>query len=223
MKISVIIPVYNGARYLAETLDCVFAQTMAPHEIIIVDDGSTDDSPDILRRHGDRLIVIRQENQGVAAARNTGLAHATGEAIAFLDQDDIWPAERNRIMAEALAADPAIDVVAGLVEMRNEATAPRTLSFELTTAHREMLVGSLLIRRGVFERVGNFNPVVGYGDDTDFMLRRVEEGVPTLRLDIVTLVYRFHDHNTSVDMDVTRFHMLSVFRESIRRRRQSRT
>jgi glycosyltransferase involved in cell wall biosynthesis len=220
MKVSVVIPVYNGARYLRETLDSVFAQTLPAHEVIVVDDGSSDESPDILRAFGDRLRVFRQENQGVAAARNAGLVRVTGEAIAFLDQDDLWPPDRNRLMAEALAANPDVDVVAGLVDLRDETTTRRTVSLEPGIASREMLVGSLLIRPRVFARLGPFSTGVGYADDTDFLVRRSEDGTPTLHLKSVTLIYRIHDRNTSADESVSRTHMLAVFREALRRRRQ---
>ncbi len=221
MKISVIIPVYNGEAYLAETLDSVFAQTLAPYEVIAIDDGSTDGSPEILRRYGDRITVVRQENQGVAGARNTGLAHATGEAIALLDQDDLWPPDRNRQMAEALATAPEMEVVAGLVETINQITVPRTVPMNMETMHKEVLVGSLLVRRRLFDRLGGFSTGVGYGDDTDFFLRREEAGVPTIRLPVVTLVYRYHDTNTSVDNSVTRQSLLAVFHESLKRRRKA--
>ena len=220
MRISVVIPVYNGQAYLAETLDSVFAQTLPPHEVIVVDDGSTDASPEILRRYGDRITVIRQENQGVAAARNAGLARVTGEAIAFLDQDDLWPPDRNRQMAEALAAAPDMEVVAGLVETLNQMTVRRRVPKNMDTMFREILVGSFLIRPRVFARIGTFNTGVGYGDDTDFLLRRTEAGVPTIRLPVVTLIYRYHDTNASVDYLVTQHTLLSVFREALGRRRR---
>lgn len=223
MKISVIIPVYNGARYLAETLDSVFAQTLAPHEVIIVDDGSTDESPAILRSFGDRLRVFRQTNQGVAAARNAGLVQVTGDAIAFIDQDDLWPQDRNRIMAEALAANPNVGLVLGQVAMLNQVTVARNLPINMTTAPREMLVGSFLIRPSVFATVGNFNTGVGYSDDTDFLMRRGEHGIATLYLDIVALIYRLHDHNTSLNNETTQFHTISVFREALLRRRRGTT
>lgn len=219
MKISVIIPVYNGARHLRETLETVFAQTLPAHEVIIVDDGSTDDSPAILEAHGDRLRVFRQANQGVAAARNAGLLHVTGDAIAFLDQDDLWPAERNRIMAEALAADPEVGVIIGQVEMLNQISVPRHVAWTMETAPREILLGSQLFRPDVFAKVGNFSTNVGYGDDTDFLIRRGENRIGSKYVDAVTLVYRLHDHNTSHDDAVSRSHMITVFREALKRRR----
>lgn len=106
MKASVIMPVYNGSQYLAAAFESVLAQTYPLHEIIVIDDGSTDSSPDILRSYGDRLRVTRQDNQGIAAARNVGLRQVTGDVINFIDQDDLWPAGRTEALVRALQSDP---------------------------------------------------------------------------------------------------------------------
>lgn len=92
--VSVVMPVYNGAAFLAEAIESVLGQTHASVELIVVDDGSTDASPQIIGRHGERLVAIRQNNAGVAAARNAGIAAARGEFVAFLDQDDWWLPEK---------------------------------------------------------------------------------------------------------------------------------
>ena len=89
-KVTVVIPVYNGGRYLRESIDSVLAQTFHDYEIVCVDDGSTDDSPVLLQEYGARLRVVRQENSGQSAARNVGVKLARGEYIALLDQDDVW-------------------------------------------------------------------------------------------------------------------------------------
>ena len=222
MKISVIIPIYNGARFLEPTLDSVFAQTFPAHEVIAVDDGSTDASPEILRSYGDALVTIRKQNGGVASARNAGLARASGDAIAFIDQDDLWPEDRNRVMADFLAANPDAEVVAGKVEMLDQRSEPGPFVMDLRTVPREVLVGSLLVRSAVFARLGPLSTHVGYADDTDFLMRRLENGIRTSYLDIVSLVYRLHDNNTSADHDVGKELMLTVFRESLKRRRAAR-
>lgn len=89
-RASVVIPAYNAGRYLAETLDSVLAQTLPAHEILVIDDGSTDDTPVVAAKFVGRVTHVRQENRGVSAARNNGIARASGNWIAFLDADDIW-------------------------------------------------------------------------------------------------------------------------------------
>jgi glycosyltransferase involved in cell wall biosynthesis len=89
-KISVVIPAYNSEKCIRETLDSVLSQTLSPHEIIVVDDGSKDNTAAVVRSFGDRIRYIRQDNQGIAGARNTGIHSASGDWIAFLDHDDLW-------------------------------------------------------------------------------------------------------------------------------------
>ena len=88
--VSVIIPTYNSAGYIEEALESVFEQTLQDFEIIVVDDGSTDGTGEVLRKYGDRIRYIYQENNGPASARNGGIRVARGEYIAFLDADDLW-------------------------------------------------------------------------------------------------------------------------------------
>jgi glycosyltransferase involved in cell wall biosynthesis len=222
MRVSVIIPVYNGAAYLAAALDSVFAQSYAPLEIIAVDDGSTDSSPDILRSCGERLRVIRQGNQGVAVARNTGFANATGELICFLDQDDLWPVDRTRLLVEALRADPEAQLATGLTEILYERpTQPGPLD-NFTTFRREFLLGSICIRAGLLRSLGPFSTGVGYADDTDFWMRRKEAKIKAIDLDAVTLIYRLHGENTSSDKERTYFYLMGAIRESLKRRRNNK-
>src|SRR5213078_156464 len=105
--VSVIIPVYNGARYLRAALESVFAQTYRPIEVIVVDDGSGDDSGVIAQSFPD-VHFIHQENQGVAAARNHGFDAARGEFIAFLDQDDLWTPEKLKVQVNYLLNHPDV-------------------------------------------------------------------------------------------------------------------
>jgi glycosyltransferase involved in cell wall biosynthesis len=220
VTVSVIMPVYNGSRYLAETLDSVLAQTYPLHEIIAIDDGSTDASPEILRSYGDRLQVIRQANQGVAAARNAGLARATGEFITFIDQDDLWPPQRTQALVDALRARPEARLAAGRVEILYQRPAPPHPTEDHATAHRECLLGSLCVRAELFRELGAFNVDIGFADDTDFMLRRAERKIETAYLQAVTLIYRLHECNTSADKDVTMHNFMAALRQSLIRRRR---
>ena len=88
--VSVIIPTYNTARYVQESIDSVLEQDYPNIQLIVIDDGSTDETVDIIRRYGERVVLLTQQNQGAAAARNAGLAAAEGGYIAFLDSDDVW-------------------------------------------------------------------------------------------------------------------------------------
>ena len=220
MKASAIIPVYNGSQYLAATLDSVLAQTYPLHEIIVIDDGSTDDSPAILRSYGDRLRVTRQENQGVAAARNAGLRLASGDVITFIDQDDLWPPRRTEILIGALRSNPGALVAIGQVEVLYERSQPPNDLDILGITLREFLVGSLCVRREVFDLIGPFNTGLGYADDTDFFMRRREAKIETAYVEDVTLIYRLHESNTSADRNTTHANLLSALRESLRRRRK---
>lgn len=117
---SVIIPAYNSAATLARAVDSVCAQTWPAHEIIVVDDGSTDDTLQVARGFGDRVRVIHQSNAGVSMARNRGAEAATGDWLAFLDADDWYYPDRLRWHAEWIAHDPDLDFLTGDYEYRRE-------------------------------------------------------------------------------------------------------
>jgi glycosyltransferase involved in cell wall biosynthesis len=109
--VSVIIPTYNSAKFVGAAVESALQQTRLPHEIFVVDDGSTDDTQQVLSRFGAPVIVIRQENQGQSAARNFAIERATGDAIMFLDADDLLLPNCVAQSVAALESDPAVDVV----------------------------------------------------------------------------------------------------------------
>ena len=113
ISISVVIPARNAARHVGDAIDSVLSQSVAPREIIIVDDGSTDDTSECVRAFGSRITLIVQSNAGAAAARNRGIAEARCEAIALLDADDLMAPRRLELQGAHLAHDPHCAVVLG--------------------------------------------------------------------------------------------------------------
>src|SRR5687768_16286416 len=107
MQVSVVIPTFNRKNLVVRTIESVLAQTRAPLEVIVVDDGSTDSTSDALRKDGDRIVYVFQSNAGVSAARNRGMQKATGDAIAFVDSDDVWLPRMLEVLVAPLETSPA--------------------------------------------------------------------------------------------------------------------
>jgi glycosyltransferase involved in cell wall biosynthesis len=110
--VSVVIPSYNSARVIGQTLESALAQTHPALEVIVVDDGSTDDTEQAVRPYRDRIVYVRQENQGLAGARNAGMARATGDLVAWLDADDLWNPEKVALQVAVLRQHPECVLVA---------------------------------------------------------------------------------------------------------------
>src|SRR5262245_12720800 len=173
--ISCIVPVYNGERYLAETLDSILAQTYRPLEIIIADDGSTDGTAEVVASYGDKVRYLRQDNAGASAARNVGLGAARGEFVAFLDADDLW--DSKKLARQMARFDVRSDLDGSVTfvqnfwvpELAQEAShyRDRFLSKPVPGYHSE----TLLARRSIFETVGWFNPELRHADKTEWFLR----------------------------------------------------
>jgi glycosyltransferase involved in cell wall biosynthesis len=220
--ISVIIPVYNGARFLPEAIANVFAQAYDPIEIIVVDDGSTDNTSDVASQYGDRIRYYYQPNQGPAAARNYGLSLALGEFIAFLDVDDQWPANKLQHHLVAFAKNPELAIVNGYVQlMQAVAYRENTFTFEERSVPVVSFnLGSALFRRSVFEQVGVFDANQIHSEDVDWFMRAREMEIPMVILEEVTLLYRKHDQNLTHDRQENLRGFLSALRKSIHRRQQ---
>jgi glycosyltransferase involved in cell wall biosynthesis len=220
--VSVVMPVFDAGGRLLEAVASVEQQAYEPLEIVVVDDGSTDDTPARIAALGERVRAFRQANAGPAAARNRGLAAARGELFAFLDADDLWPDGKLRRQVGALVADPGLDLVLGRVSYLPEAGA---LAPELRWDDPEdrtivnVQVGSGVYRRRAFDRVGPFDETLRFNEDTDWFLRAREAGVRIRILDEVTLVYRLHGGNMTRDQGLQQMSLPRVLQMSIARRR----
>ncbi|MBP0495019.1 glycosyltransferase family 2 protein [Pararoseomonas indoligenes] len=161
MRISVLLPCWNAAAYVGEALRSVLEQNPAPADVIAVDDGSTDATAAVLESFGSRVTVLRQPNRGVAAALNAAAARATGEALAFLDADDLWLPGKLALQGAALAGDATLDGAFGHIRnfVSPELSDAESRALSAVTAldpQPGLAKGTLLLRRTAFDRIGNF-------------------------------------------------------------------
>jgi len=223
--ISCIIPVFNGERFLRETLDSILAQGYRPLEIIVADDGSTDGTAEAVAFYGEQVRYLRQANQGPAAARNFGLGAAHGEFIAFIDQDDLWHPEKLTRQLARFEVRPELDISVTHVrlfwadDLRREEEKFR--GHRITRDLPGYITGTLLGRRALFERVGPFDVRLRYGDAMGWFLRAGEHGAIIELLPDVLLYHRIHRSNLSRrEGDKSRSEFLHILKASLDRRRR---
>jgi len=223
--ISVIIPVYNGAEFLPEAIANVLAQGQDSLEIIVVNDGSTDETAEIATQLNGPIRYVDQPNQGPAAARNYGLTLAQGEFIAFLDVDDQWPPDKLSLQLAAFAVRPEVDIVNGYVQLlQGTVTEGGTITFRPRYVPVVSFnLGSALFRRSVFDRVGPFDAQQIHSEDVDWFMHAREMGVNMVVLEAVTLFYRKHDSNLTHDRQENLKGFMRAVRQSIQRRQQAGT
>ncbi len=207
--ISVVVPSYNAGRWLAESLDSIFAQTIPPGEVVVVDDGSTDDTPAVLARYADRVRLVRSANQGLAAARNLGLALARGDWIAFHDADDLALPDRLAVLLAHLEANRGAEAVfadgedlAGGARIVPRALASCLSGRRLTVA--DLFAGfpayyqSALVARDALDAAGPFDPAYRIHPDHDHAFRLFARA-RVAYLDRVVFRYRRHGESITAD------------------------
>lgn len=199
--VSVIIPVYNRERYLAEAIDSVFAQTYPAIELIVVDDGSTDRSAEVAQQYLPRLSYHYQSNGGIGSARNAGIALATGEFLAFLDSDDLWMTEKLSLQIAALTADPELDVVFGHVQQFFSPEVDESFRQRVRCPEKPIagyLSNMLLIRRSTFLQVGLFQTELKTGIDIEWYTRAVDQNLKMTVLPDIVHLRRLHETNSGL-------------------------
>ncbi len=220
--ISCIVPVYNGELYLREAIDSILAQTYRPLEIIVVDDGSTDATPDVAASYGDRLRYVCQANAGPGAARNHGLSLTQGEFVAFLDADDLWHPDKLACQMARFTARPQLDLCVTHIqnfwipELQEEEA--RFRNHPVSRPLPGYLPQALLARRTAFDRVGPFNPTLRLCSDMDWFLHVAEQGVIIEVLPDVFVYRRWHKTNITRS---SREMLLQVTKSSLDRRRET--
>jgi glycosyltransferase involved in cell wall biosynthesis len=205
-QVSVIIPTYNSARYLVEALESVLAQTFRDVEVLVIDDGSTDETPEIMKRYGEPVRYLRQENAGVAAARNRGIGESSGKYIAFLDADDTWyPQKLERQMAALANGTGYRACYSTFLEVKADLTpiGVRRIKRQGSTIEdlllRGNVVGSIctvVAERSLFDTVGGFDPDLSQCADWDMWVRLAAQ-TEFIYLDEPLVTYRQHGMNMS--------------------------
>lgn len=210
VKVSVIIPAYNGDRYLAAAIDSILAQTYRDLEIIVVDDGSTDNTPQVAQQYGTAVHAVQyvsQSNQGVAASRNLGMAKARGDYIAFLDQDDVFLPHKLSSQVGMLEQDDNLGIVNSGWQITDEqghikaAVQPWQQIPDLTAANliiwKPVFLGAMLFRRSWLERVSGFDISLEQTPDVDLVMRLAKLDCPAAWVEQTTVQYRQHEANAS--------------------------
>jgi glycosyltransferase involved in cell wall biosynthesis len=193
--VSVVIPVYNAARFLADAIRSVQAQHHPQIEIVVVDDGSTDGSGEVARSFAG-VRCLPQANLGIAAARNAGVREARGTLLAFLDADDLWTPDKLPRQIEVLHEIPEASFVSGLVEQFFDPAYAPPPGSQVPATSTGCVAGSILIRTRDFLRVGPFNPALRLGEFMDWHSRATDLGLREHRLEQVVLRRRIHGANT---------------------------
>lgn len=206
MRISIVIPCYNHGHFVADAIESALEQTWPDCEVIVVDDGSTDDSATVARRYPTARL-LSQKNRGLSAARNAGLRMSTGEAVIFLDADDrLWP-EAAGVAVDTFSAQPATAMVFGRCRIVNAAGVPgRTNLVTVRGRYYEELLRDNCIwtpamaafRRSVVTLVGGFDENNSPAADYDLYLR-ISRDFPVVSHDQTVVDYRQHAHNMSRD------------------------
>jgi glycosyltransferase involved in cell wall biosynthesis len=223
--ISVIIPVYNGAAYLANATESALRQTLAPAEVIVVDDGSTDESAAVAAAFPG-VHVLRQANAGPAAARNAGLAIARGSLLAFLDADDVWLPHKLATQVRYLHEYPEAGYA--LCRMRTVYEQGYTQSGVFNTEHfagepRAPLPSALLVHAATLTTVGLFDEKLRAAEDFDWFARAHDCGVCEGMVEEVLFEKRMHGRNLSLDVRLNQMNMFQALQRSIARKRRVET
>ncbi|SMP66105.1 Glycosyltransferase involved in cell wall bisynthesis [Neorhodopirellula lusitana] len=220
--VSVVIPAFNAARFLSEAVASVEAQDYSRIEVVIVDDGSTDDTWEIANqiaiRNG-RVCCVQQANGGISSARNTGIRNCTGELLAFLDADDLWTSDRLEKQFLAAARFPDADYFTGQVHqfLDSSCQSTATVAEELSDG---AVAGTLLIPTERFHDVGWFDTQLKVAEFLDWHSRCSELGLHGHTVDSVLLQRRIHDTNTGkLQRDSRRDYLLAMKSHLDRKRR----
>lgn len=208
-EVSVVIPAYNAARFIKHAIDSALSQSLTPSEIIVVDDGSTDDTGSIVNKYDGKVKYIYQANAGAGAARNQGVREARGEWVAFLDSDDFWDENHLELLLKHVQGLPeAVLAYSGkrwvdregheILGVDKQTTFPSGWSFsEMFAGNHISTTSVVVVKRSSFNEVGGFDERLRISQDYDLWLR-IAAVAPICGVPAYTLNYRRHDSNLTL-------------------------
>ncbi|WP_066345787.1 glycosyltransferase family A protein [Geminocystis sp. NIES-3708] len=214
--VSIIIPVYNGEKFIKSAIKTVKKQNYHPLEIIFIDDGSTDNTAKIISELNDNFKYIYQENQGPASARNKGIKIAQGNFITFLDVDDLWAENKLNNQVKYLLTNPTVDIVQGLIQKMKIIVYDdnrENILTPLSEPYNFISLDSGTYRKSLFDKIGLFNEKMIYGEDVDFFFRAWENNISKVVLQEVFLFYCQHEFNMTKDKNVIELGLLKILRQ----------
>jgi glycosyltransferase involved in cell wall biosynthesis len=224
--VSCIIPVWNCEKYLSDAIDSILGQTYRPIELIVVDDGSTDRTSDVIARYGDKLRTVRQANSGPGAARNAGIALAQGPYIAFLDADDLWDKNKLERQVACLQTSSSHDLC--VVGIQNfwidelKAEQDTFVDHQLSQPQIGYTVCTVLVRRTVFDRIGLFDNRLNLRNDREWFVKVRTTGLKIATIPDVMVHRRIHFSNlTRRSADQSRDELFAIAKAAILRRERS--
>lgn len=220
--VSVIIPVYNAEKYVAEAIESVLPQRYKPIEIIAVDDGSTDSSAAIVKLFP-AVKYYFQTNAGISATRNQGIKQAKGDFLAFLDADDVWVEDKLALQMAAFDDNPNLDIVFGHVQQfrSRELAQPQDDPTSAMDIMPGYIPSTMLIKRKAFFRVGLFETHWKMGEFASWYLRSLEQGLQSLMLPNLVALRRLHDANNGLQQRSSINDYIHIIKGSLDRRRSA--
>lgn len=220
MSLSVVIPAFDAALYIVEAIESVLSQIPPDAEVIVVDDGSSDETAAVAERFESRVRVIRAAHAGIAATINRGMSEARGARIASIDADDRWLPGKMALQLAALDADPSLDAVFGHIRQFLSPDVTDTARFVFTGEPMAGLMrGAMVVRREVWERVGPMETALTVGEFISWYTRAVDGGVKMRMLPEVVYERRVHGRNTVIREREAQGDYLRIVKATIDRRR----
>ncbi len=225
-KISVIIPTYNSEKFIEEVVESVFRQSLQPDELIISEDGSTDNTLRILRKFKQDIVILSHKHTGKPTrGRNNGVRIASGDFIAFLDHDDLWPENKLELQYKIFCEDDSVEVVLGFTQIfRQKNDNSHTWQEFFMKPKLNFLLSASLIKRSVLDRIGLFDETMKYwGSDGDWFLRAIEQETKFYFHNEIALFWRYHQNNTSAQKENRNHAVIEVLKKSLDRRRLNKS